>query len=230
MKKKILITGASKGIGLEIAKLFYNQNFEVIICASSESSVEKVKKDFPEFSSYICNMANKEEVLNFAKEINDKFGKLDVLVNNVGKFIPGSIHGEEDGAFEQMMHTNLFGNYHITRALLPKMIDSKEGTIFNICSTASITPYVNGGSYCISKYALLGFSKVLREEMKKYNIRVVSVLPGATLTASWEGVDLPPERFIPAEDIAKIIWETYCLSPRTVVEEVLIRPLEGDIG
>lgn len=230
MKKKILITGASKGIGLEIAKLFLSKDFDVIICASSEKSVSEVKANYPEFHSYLCDMSNKEQVLNFAKEINEKFGKLDILVNNVGKFIPGAIHQEDDGVFEQTMHTNLFGNYHITRALLPKMIDAKEGTIFNICSTASITPYVNGGSYCISKYALLGFSKVLREEMKKYNIRVVSVLPGATLTASWDGVDLPPERFIPAEDIAKIIWDTYCLSPRTVVEEILIRPLEGDIG
>lgn len=227
--KKILITGASKGIGLETAKLFSKNGFETIICASSEESISKVRSNFPKIHSYVCDMSNKDKIELFLSEIIQKFGKIDILVNNVGKFIPGQINKEEDGVFEKLMQTNLFSAYYTTKILLPKMMEEKNGTIFNICSIASITPYPNGGSYSISKYALLGFSKVLREEMKPYNIRVISVLPGATLTASWEGVDLPPERFIPPEDIAKTIWDTYHLSSRTVVEEILIRPIEGDI-
>jgi NADP-dependent 3-hydroxy acid dehydrogenase YdfG len=230
VQKKILITGASKGIGLETARKFLNNGFKVIICASTESSLASVRKQFPRIETYKCNMADKAEVIDFASEVTASFGRLDVLVNNVGRFIPGQIHKEEEGVFEELMHTNLFGTYHLTRLLLPKMIEEKQGTVFNMCSTASITAYTNGGSYCISKYALLGFSKVLREEMKQYNIRVISVLPGATLTASWDGVNLPPERFIPAEDIATAVWEAYGLSPGTVVEEILIRPMQGDIS
>jgi len=230
MQKKVLITGASKGIGLETARQFLDNGFKVIICASTEESINKVKADFPDIDVYKCNMSDKTEVTDFAAEIIRKYGRLDVLVNNVGKFLPGQVHSEADGIFEEMMHTNLFGTYYITRLLLPEMIKEKQGSIFNICSTASITAYTNGGSYCISKFALLGFSKVLRQEMKQYNIRVISVIPGATLTASWEGIDLPPERFIPAEDVGSAIWDVYKLNPRTVVEEILIRPLQGDIS
>ena len=105
----------------------------------------------------------------------------------------------------------------------------KKGYIFNMCSIASIKAYANGGSYGISKFALYGMTKVLREELKEFNIKVTAVLPGATLTASWEGVDLPEERFIKVEDIAELIWTTYRLSDRTVVEDLVIRPQLGDI-
>jgi len=89
--------------------------------------------------------------------------------------------------------------------------------------------YENGGSYCISKFALLGFSKVLRNELKEFGIKVTSVLPGATLTSSWDGVEIPEERFMPAEDIGDSIWDIYKLSDRTVVEEVVLRPQLGDL-
>jgi hypothetical protein len=89
--------------------------------------------------------------------------------------------------------------------------------------------YPQGGSYSISKYALLGFSKSLREELKSYNIKVTAVMPGATLTDSWKDSELPEERFIPAEDIASIIYNTTLLSDRTVVEDIIIRPQAGDI-
>jgi short-subunit dehydrogenase len=81
----------------------------------------------------------------------------------------------------------------------------------------------------MSKYALYGMTKVLREEMKTHGVRVTAVLPGATRTASWEGTDLPEERFIRPEDVADSVWSAFSASPRTVVEEVLIRPQLGDI-
>jgi short-subunit dehydrogenase len=109
------------------------------------------------------------------------------------------------------------------------MMEAKKGHIFTICSTASIMAYPNGGSYCISKFALYGMTKVLREEMKPHNVKVTAVLPGATFTDSWKGVDLPEERFIDSMDIAESIWATYSLSPRAVVEEILIRPQLGDL-
>jgi NAD(P)-dependent dehydrogenase (short-subunit alcohol dehydrogenase family) len=90
-------------------------------------------------------------------------------------------------------------------------------------------PYANGGSYCISKYALLGMTKVLREEMKEHGVRVTAIMPGATLTTSWEGTELPEDRFMNAEDVAHAVWGAYALSERSVVEEIVIRPQLGDI-
>jgi short-subunit dehydrogenase len=101
--------------------------------------------------------------------------------------------------------------------------------IFNMCSIASRIAYPNGGSYSISKFALLGFTKVLREEVKTQGIRVTAILPGATWSASWLGVDLPESRLMQAKDIAHLLWSTYELGPSADVEEIIVRPQLGDL-
>jgi hypothetical protein len=174
-------------------------------------------------------MADKAQVDKFTKFIDGLQRHVDVLVNNAGYFIPGEISTEPDGTLESMINANLYSAYHTTRGLVQKMKDRKEGHIFNICSIASIKAYANGGSYAISKFAMLGFSKCLREELKPFNIRVTAVMPGATKTRSWEGADFPDERFMKIEDIAETIWAANNLSSRSVVEEIIIRPQLGDI-
>jgi short-subunit dehydrogenase len=109
------------------------------------------------------------------------------------------------------------------------MMRRRDGHIFNLCSIASIMAYPNGGSYSISKFALYGMTKVLRAELKDYGIRVTAVLPGATLTASWEGTDLPPDRFMRPEDVAEAIFAAHAVSKQTVIEELLLRPQLGDL-
>jgi NADP-dependent 3-hydroxy acid dehydrogenase YdfG len=174
-------------------------------------------------------MSDKAQVQAFAGHISEHWHKVEILVNNAGTFIPGQIINEPDGILEKLIDTNLYSAYHMTRALLPGMIKLKHGHIFNMCSIASLNAYANGGSYSISKFALLGFSKSLREELKPHNIKVTSLMPGATLTDSWAGVDLPESRFMQAEDIAKLISDIYHLSANTVIEEVVLRPVLGDI-
>src|SRR5690606_40899096 len=112
------------------------------------------------------------------------------------------IHSEQEGALEQMLLANLFSAYRITRALLPGMMARGSGTIINIGSTASITAYPDGGSYCIAKHALHGFSRTLREEMKPHGIRVIPLLPGATLTAAAARTEPPGAPLLPAGDLA----------------------------
>ena len=143
--------------------------------------------------------------------------------------MPGQIQNEEDGVLESQIEANLYSAYHLTKAILPDMQKCNSGHIFTICSTASITAYTAGGSYCISKFALLGFTKVLREELKTQGIKVTAVLPGATLTPAWDGVNLPDSRFIPAEDVANTLFAASQMSASTVIEEILIRPQLGDI-
>ncbi len=109
------------------------------------------------------------------------------------------------------------------------MMSKKEGDIVNICSVASIKAYANGGSYSISKFALLGFSKNLREELKPFGVRVISVLPGAVYTDSCLGSYVAEYRLMPAEDIANFITTACSLSRRSVVEEIVVRPQLGDL-
>src|SRR5690606_4539788 len=139
----------------------------------------------------------------------------------------GSIVTEEEGMFELQWNLNLSSAYYISRKIIPGM--QAESMVFNICSTASVVAYSNGGSYCISKHALYGMSKVLREELKSSRIGVCSVLPGATYTESWSGTDLPEQRFMRPEDIAEMVWAAWSIRKTCVVEELIMRPVLGDI-
>ena len=234
--KNLVITGASKGIGKEIAKRFVIEGFNVFFCSSKKENVEKTEIELKSLNSKVniysavVDLSRKEEIIKFAGLVKQKFSSINILVNNAGVFIPGKISDEADGVFEHMMNLNLAAPYHLIRELMENIKLAEKAHVFNICSTASIKPYMNGGSYCISKFGLLGFSKVLREELKDKNVRVSSILPGATLTDSWAGTDLPEERFIPAESIADIVFYTYQLPKEAVVEEILIRPQLGDLG
>jgi NADP-dependent 3-hydroxy acid dehydrogenase YdfG len=153
----------------------------------------------------------------------------DIIINNAGDFEPGSIYNERDGLLEDQMAINLYSAYHLTRALLPGMMKRKSGHIFNMCSIAALKAYPNGGSYSISKYAMHGFSKNLREELKPFTIKVTTVFPGAVLTDSWGDFDNTDARIMVADDIAKMIYTASQLSSGACVEEIIIRPQLGDL-
>ncbi len=235
MDKTAVISGGTKGIGKALVKKFVAIGFDVFTCARHEEDLRSLKEELAkshEKSTVFIKQADlsaRGEVMEFADFIRENTTTVDVLINNTGVFIPGAVSTEEEGVLEMMINTNLYSAYHLTRGLLPLVRASGKGHIFNVCSVASIMPYTNGGSYSISKYALLGMTKVLREELKPEGIRVTAVLPGATLTASWDGVDLPEERFMKAEDVAEAVYSAYALSKHSVVEEILIRPQLGDI-
>ena len=235
MKKLAVVTGGSQGIGKALILKLIAEGFSVATCARREAPLEELHREvltyYPEAKLWYqsVDVGNQDQVMRFADAVQQRNEPVEMLVNNAGVFIPGQIHAEEPGVFEQTMQTNVFGAYYLTRALVDGMIARRQGHIFNVCSTASIIAYANGGSYCVSKFALLGMSKVLREEMKPYGIRVTSVLPGATLTSSWAGTELPEDRFMPAEDVAEMMLSAYRLSDRSVIEEIILRPQLGDI-
>lgn len=237
MRELVIVTGGTKGIGRNILEKYAQEesNLELVTCSRNTDDLNGMKKEFAsQYPGVIlhtikADLSERQEVNNFISFIKNLDANVSVLINNAGMFIPGKISEEEDGVLEKMINTNLYSAYHITRGVVDDMKSRGEGHIFNICSTASIIPYINGGSYCISKFALYGMTKVLREEMKEFGVRVTAVLPGATYTASWEGADLPEERFMKASDVADSIYQIWKLSGTTVVEEILLRPQLGDI-
>ena len=233
--KNIVVTGASKGIGRAVVLKFAVEGFAVAACSRNEADLKKLEEEVHAVAPALnhvftpCDMSDSSQVKQFADKIKDEWGTVEILVNNAGVFIPGQIINEAEGTLEKLINTNLYSAYHITRSLVPGMIAAKTGHIFNMCSVASLHAYANGGSYSISKFALLGFSKSLREELKPHGLKVTSLMPGATLTDSWAGVDLPESRFMKADDIAQLIFDIYHLSDSTVIEEVVLRPVLGDI-
>lgn len=232
--KIIVITGASKGLGKAIAKQFAAAGYTLLVCARGELQLYKMMEEllleFPDctIKAMPVDMSVKEEVLAFANWCL-QYGTPDIIVNNAGQFLPGAIHNEAEGLLEQMIQTNLYSAYHLTRALLPTMIERKSGSIFNICSIASLQAYANGGSYSISKYALLGFSKNLREELKPNGIKVSAVMPGAAYTDSWIGSGVEESRIMEANDVAKMVFAASQLSPQAVMEDIVLRPQLGDL-
>ena len=236
MQKYILVTGGTKGIGRAIIEKFAAEGFHIITCARSEKDLENLKLEierdytFSKVQYLAADLGAETERSSFIAFVKKLNVRIEVLVNNTGIFIPGKIIEEGNEVLPNMMAANLYSAYYLTKALVPDMIRRKQGHIFNICSTASIRAYPNGGSYSITKFAMYGMTKCLREEVKDFGIKVTALLPGATYTASWEGVDLPVERFMKAEDIADVVHATYVLSKNSVVEEILIRPQLGDIA
>lgn len=231
-----VITGASKGIGKAVAVKLAMEGFNVALCARNSAALEEtaayIRQQRPgaQVLAIPVDMGDKQQVLGFAEKINAAFPAVDILVNNAGIFVPGALHQEPDGLLENLMAVNVYSAYHLTRQLLPAMISRRKGHIFNLCSTASYKAYPNGGAYSITKFALLGFSRNLREELKQHHVKVTAISPGPTLTASWEGFEAPPDRMMEPEDIANIVWASYTLAAQTVVEEILLRPVLGDIG
>ncbi|MDP4680572.1 MAG: SDR family oxidoreductase [Cyclobacteriaceae bacterium] len=233
--KIAVVSGGSKGIGKAIVMSFIKNGFDVITCSRSDQDLtslnyEVLSKDYSgSLYTFKADLSKKEEAENFIQFISLKTQNVDVLVNNAGVFLPGEISSDEEGNLEFMMNTNLYSAYYLTRGVVKGMKLSKSGDIFNICSIASKNAYPNGGSYSVSKFALYGMSQSLREELKSFGIRVTSVLPGATYTASWDGKDLPEDRFIKPKDVADAIWSAYSLSRNSVIEDLTIRPQLGDI-
>ena len=230
----IIITGASKGLGKAMAKKFALDGNTLFLCARNEdqlnATANEIQNESPNSIIYTkkVDVSKKNEVIEFGNFCLQK-GSPDILINNAGQFIQGSVYNEVDGALEQMITTNLYSAYYLSRAIIPAMMETKRGHIFNICSIASLQAYQHGGSYSISKFAMLGFSKNLRDELKPHNIKVTSVLPGAAYTDSWIGSGVDEKRIMEANDIAIMVYAASQLSAQACVEEILLRPQLGDL-
>lgn len=233
--KNVVITGASKGIGRAVAEAFAAEGTTLFLSARNEvnlyNTVAALQTQYPEavIKAKPFDLATKEQAIQFGNWVNDNCTAVDILVNNAGNFLPGSVYNEADGILEAMITTNLYSAYHVTRTILPGMIKEKKGYVFNICSIASLHAYPNGGSYSISKFAMLGFSKNLREEMKPHNIKVSAIMPGAVLTDSWGDYDNSKKRIMEAKDVADIIIAATKLSAAAVIEDIVLRPQLGDL-
>jgi short-subunit dehydrogenase len=230
-----IITGASRGLGKAMAEKFAAAGYDLALIARDGLRLTGVQAElntrFPgiRIDCFPADMSKKNEILSLGNGLMKAGIAVDVLINNAGQFLPGSVHDEAEGTLEQMIEVNLYSAYHLTRALLPGMMARRSGHIFNICSVASLQAYPNGGAYSISKWALAGFSANLREELKPHGVKVTSVYPGAAYTDSWIGSGVDPHRIMEAADVAEMVYTASRLSPQATVEEILLRPQLGDL-
>lgn len=234
MKCHVVVTGASRGIGFAVAHRFAQEGHHLAIVARNAGDLTHAKEQLlsagaAAVHTVVADLSSPEEIAQSVTTIQSIFGQVHVLVNNAGLFLGGTMMGEPAGQFQHLMNTNVLSAYEMTRGLWTQLQNTPRAHVFNMCSIASITAYAAGGSYSVAKFALMGFSKSLRLEGMPFGIRVSAVLPGATLTDSWAGVDLPKERFMDPKDVAEAIFMAFQINEHTVMEEILLRPMLGDI-
>lgn len=230
----VAITGASQGIGAAIAEAFAAEDgARLALMARTETKLEAVAEQCralgAEATVFLCDVTDEDDVAAMAEGVLAQVGVPDVLVNNAGLFRPGGLLDLTPDDFRMQIDTNLTSAYLVTRAFLPAMLERERGDLFFMASVAAIRGYPGGAAYCAAKHGLLGLARATREETKGTGLRVTTLLPGATLTSSWDGTDLPPARFMPPEDIAHAVVDLHKLTGRTVVEEIILRPQQGDV-
>lgn len=226
---RAVITGATKGIGKAIAIKLAQSGYNLVLLARNESDLKFLKQELSfndaEILIYAVDCAEKSQIVDFLAKAEMDFGFVDVLVNNVGVYQPGSILDEKDESFENQQNINVNACYYFSKFFAKKMREAKKGHVFNICSVASKEVIPNAGSYCVTKAAMLSLNNVLRQELAAFNVKVTAILPGSTKTASWEGTTIPDEKFVQPEDIADTLFNVLQLSKGANVDEVIIKPL-----
>lgn len=233
--KNALITAATKGIGRAIAIAFTKENINLAICARNESDLAEFKAELLTINPNIkvvivaTDVSVKAEVLKFAAKAEEELGFISIIVNNAGIYKPASILDDADDTFQKGINTNLMPAYELYRYFGKKMIAENEGHIFNICSVVSLNPIAEAGTYSVTKFALLGLTKVMRLEMQPHNVKVTAVIPGSTLTNSWAGIEVEKDKMVLPEDIASAVINIYKMSPGANVDEIIIKPAGGQI-
>ena len=233
--KNAIITGATKGMGRSIAIAFAKQGVNLAICSRNENDLDDFKHELQQINPQVkvvtgvADGSAKDQLLQFAAAAEHELGFISIIINSLGMFNPQSILDESDVAFDKQLNTNLMPAYHLYRYFGKKMIEKREGHIFTICSVAALNPIAEAGTYSVTKFALLGLSKVMRLEMMPHNVKVTAIIPGSTLTDSWKGTTIDKDKFVSPEDIASAIINTYKMSAGANVDQIVIRPLGGQV-
>ncbi len=231
----VWVTGAGRGIGKEIAKSFAQIGSKVVLTSRSEGELVKVQKEIIDYGGeahvFKCDVSNEKEVKAAHRKIFKKLGTVQILINNAGKTSFNKFESTPLKEFDTIIDVNLRGPFLCISEVLPGMISQRGGWIFNIGSVVAVKTFQKSAAYTAAKTGLIAMSNVLREEVRKYNIKVVNVLPGATATTIWSKADLRKysQRMMDPQTVAEAVVSIYRQGKRAVVEQVVIRSILGDL-
>jgi len=233
--KNALITASTKGMGRAIAIAFAKEGINLAICSRHKEDLDAFRAELSTINSRIkiftsvTDCSIKQQVLEFAGAAEQNLGFISIIVNNAGIYEYSSILNDGEDTFNKQVNTNLMPAYELYRYFGKTMIAARDGHIFTICSVASLSPIAEAGTYSVTKFALLGLSKVMRAEMQQYGVKVTAIIPGSTLTDSWKGMEVDKDKMVLPEDIASAILNTYRMSAGANVDEIIIKPAFGQI-
>lgn len=234
-QRVIVITGASQGIGAAIAREFAREvpGARLALLARNERNLQRTAAACAKLGArplvVACDVTDESAVASAAQTVARACGAADVLVNNAGSFTGRPFLEMPVAEFDALIAVNLRSSFLVARAFVPAMVRRRRGHVFNLSSIAGLEAYPNGAGYCAAKFGLTGLGRVMRRELRPHGVLVTNVHPGATWTPSWQGAGIPPSRMMPARGVARAIVAAWRLGPATFVEDLVLRPPQGDV-
>jgi sepiapterin reductase len=231
----IWVTGASRGIGAAIARAFAAISAHVVLSGRNvkelDRNTRKIRLLGQKASFLKCDVTSEASVRRAYKSIVKQYHVVDVLVNNAGITCFKSFENTTTADFDSILATNLRGAFLCTKSVLPAMVKRRDGVIINIVSVAATTTFENSSAYAAAKAGMLAMSRGLRSEVRKKGVRVMDILSGAVETEMWSNADQKKyhEKMMQPEDVADVVVSAFRQPQRVLVEEIVIRPSEGDL-
>jgi 3-oxoacyl-[acyl-carrier protein] reductase len=226
----VLVTGASRGIGLAIARRLGQMGARVSLCGRNAPNLERAASELRAARAQVmavrADMTRGEEIDALVGETQRAFGPIDILVNNAGIGIFGPFQEQSETVWNAVMETNLKSVFLTSRAVAPEMIRRKTGQIINICSLAGKSTFANGAIYCASKWGLLGLSGCMAEDLRAYGIRVSAICPGSVATEFSPHAGKDPWKMLQPDDVAHAVVALVTQTPGSFISEVQIRPTQ----
>ncbi len=225
-----MVTGASRGIGLALARALAREGCALALAARTQAALVRVAQEFSNVPvlTRACDVTSECEVGALFAALRERFGRVDVLLNNAG--ISHALHNVEElplADWRRNLETNLTGMFLCARAALPLM--SRGSVIVNNLSIAARTVFAGQAAYCASKFGALGFTNTLREELRPRGIRVMALIAGAADTDIWDQFlpDAPREKMMSAEAVAAAVVNALVLPENAAMDEIVIMPTCG---
>jgi len=229
-----IITGATKGIGWSISNKFAENGFDLWMIARDivdlNAKRDLLQENFPSqnFNVFAINLIDKSQLEFLIDFTRDKINAIDVLVLNAGLFEMGALLNLENNlSLDDLMQLHVLSNHYLCEKWQHLFIIGTH--IFSVCSVVSNEPRFDSPAYSISKVAQLSWTKMLRRAFLEKEIKVTAVLPGQTLTSSWDGIPVSSSRILAADAVAESVWKAWEMPGNAVVEEIVIRPQKGDL-
>jgi len=231
-KPVAIITGASTGIGRSLAVKLSECYLVYLISRNKENlnrTKELINAQNNDCKVIVSDISKNESINDIYSQIKDK-GQIELLVNNAGIGVFKSITDTTIDDWNNTINTNLRGSFLMTKMIVDELKSKKNGKIVFISSVAGLQPYKNSTAYVASKYGLRGFASALREELREFNVKVVTIFPGAVNTPIWDnkGMDELRENMMKTDDLTETIFHAINAPNNCVTEEITIRRTSGD--
>ena len=228
--KVAIVTGASRGIGLAIARRLANMGAKLGICARDPQKLEAAANELRRAAEAVfaapVDVSRMDEIESYVAATGKNLGPVDILVNNAGIGYFGPMHEATEHNWDSVLDTNLKSVFLMSKAVASDMIERRDGHIINIASLAGKNAFRGGGIYCASKWGLLGLTECMAEDLRQYGIRVSAICPGSVATEFSPHTGKDTSKLLQADDIAHAVEMIVTQAPQSFISEILMRPTQ----